>query len=230
MTLPILLTRVVQNGYTDNDLLPVCWIVGSLTPPGGCFFAMRTIVLVDGQNLYHLAKAAWGPGGNYDWPSYDVDKLARTLVGLQSGRTLQEIRFYTGVPDQRASALWNAFWRNKTAYLRRQGISVYLGTISAGGQEKGVDVSLALDLVQATHDQAYDAAIIVSQDADFGPAVGLAKRVAHSQNRQLIFESAFPYAAGKVAPRGVPGTTWVRIDQAIYDSCFDPRNYRPRKT
>ena len=187
---------------------------------------MRTIVLIDGQNLYYLAKAAWGPGGTYDWPSYDVDKLARTLVALHSGRTVQDIRFYTGVPEQHV----NAFWRNKAAYLTRQGISVYMGKINAGGQEKGVDVSLALDLVRATYDQEYDVAIIVSQDADFGPAVRLAKRVAQSQNRQLTFESAFPYAAGKVARRGVPGTTWVHIDQATYDSCFDPRNYRPRKT
>ena len=191
---------------------------------------MRTIVLIDGQNLYYLAKAAWGPGGTYDWPSYDVDKLARTLVALHAGRTVQDIRFYTGVPEQHVNAFWNAFWRNKAAYLNRQGISVYMGKINAGGQEKGVDVSLALDLVRATYDQEYDVAIIVSQDADFGPAVRLAKRVAQSQNRQLTFESAFPYAAGKVARRGVPGTTWVHIDQATYDSCLDPHNYRPRKT
>ena len=191
---------------------------------------MRTLVLIDGQNLFHLAKAAWGPGGNYDWPSYDVDKLARALVALQPGRTLQEIRFYTGVPRQEVNAFWNAFWRNKTARLTWQGIVVYMGTVNAGGQEKGVDVSLALDLVSATYDQTYDAVIIVSQDSDFGPAVELAKRIAQSQGRQLTFESAFPYARGKVARRGVPGTTWVRIDQAAYDSCFDPRNYRPRKS
>ena len=191
---------------------------------------MRTLVLIDGQNLFHLAKAAWGPGGNYDWPSYDVDKLARTLVALQPGRTLQEIRFYTGVPRQEVNAFWNAFWRNKAARLVRQGITVYMGTVNVGGQEKGVDVSLALDLVSATYDQTYDAGIIVSQDSDFGPAVQLAKRIAQSQGRQLYFESAFPYAFGKVSRRGVPGTTWMHIDQATYDSCADPRNYRPRKT
>ena len=98
---------------------------------------MRTLVLIDGQNLYHLAKAAWGPGGNYDWPSYDVDKLARALVALQPGRTLQEIRFYTGVPRQEVNAFWNAFWRNKIARLTRQGIVVYMGSVNAGGAEKG---------------------------------------------------------------------------------------------
>ncbi len=56
------------------------WLVHTT---GRVFFAMRTLVLIDGQNLYHLAKTAWGPGGSYDWPSYDVDKLARALVRLQ---------------------------------------------------------------------------------------------------------------------------------------------------
>ena len=48
---------------------------------GGCFF-MRTIVLIDGQNLYHLARRAWasGPSSPYAWPSYDVEKLASLLV------------------------------------------------------------------------------------------------------------------------------------------------------
>lgn len=98
-----------------------------------------------------------------------------------------------------------------------------------GGQEKGVNVSLALDLVQATHEQHYDAAIIVSQDWDFGPAVHLAKMVARAQGRQLVFESAFPFGPGSSSRRGVPGTTWVRIDQATYDACRDSRDYRPRR-
>ena len=92
-----------------------------------------------------------------------------------------------------------------------------------------MDVSLALDLVSATYDQAYDAVIIVSQDSDFGPAVKLAKRVAQVQGRQLTFESAFPYARGRVSRRGVPGTTWVHIEQATYDSCLDTRNYRTQR-
>ena len=38
---------------------------------------MRTIGLIDGQNLYHLAKIAWAPvpvpgSSPYSWPSYGV--------------------------------------------------------------------------------------------------------------------------------------------------------------
>ena len=198
---------------------------------------MRTIVLIDGQNLYHLARIAWAsqPSGTsppYAWPSYDVEKLAHTLVSRIAGRTLAETRFYTGVPDPAAGPsqrFWHGFWSNKLRYLRSRGTYVYRGRVSTGGQEKGVDVSLALDLVRATYEQRYDAAIIVSQDWDFGPAVRLAKEIARSQNRSNVYESAFPVGPGSVSRRGVPGTTWVPIDKATYDACHDPTDYRPRE-
>lgn len=80
------------------------------------------------------------------------------------------------------------------------------------GKKKGVDVSLALDLVQATYEQRYDAAIIVSQDWDFDPAVRLAKKIAKAHGRRLEFESCFPLGPGSHSRRGVLGTTWVPID------------------
>ncbi|MFC1962769.1 hypothetical protein ACFLWB_02085, partial [Chloroflexota bacterium] len=65
---------------------------------------MRTIVLFDGQNLYHGAKEAWRPQpaigpSRYTWPCYDVEKLANVMVSRLPGRTLAQIRFYTAVPD-----------------------------------------------------------------------------------------------------------------------------------
>ena len=192
---------------------------------------MRTIVFVDGQNLYHLARVAWpSPSSSpYAWPSYDVEKLAHALTSKSPSRVLTEIRFYTGVPDPAAGSsqrFWHGFWSNKIRYLRSRGVYVYRGRVNTGGQEKGVDVSLALDLVQATYDQRYEAAIIVSQDSDFGPAVRLAKQIAKAQSRELTFESHFPFGSGSHSRRGVPGTVWLPIDQTTYDNCLDPRDYR----
>lgn len=200
---------------------------------------MRALVLFDGQNLHHLAKLAWGssPGdalSPYLWPSYDVTKLAQALVARIPGRTLAEIRFYTGVPDPGVGLrqkFWHEFWNNKLRQMRNRGIYVYQGSVNVAGQEKGVDVSLAIDLVQATYEQRYEVAIIVSQDTDFGPAVRLAKTIARNQGRQLAYESAFPVGPGSRSQRGVgvPGTLWVPIDQATYDACLDPADYRPKR-
>ena len=115
----------------------------------------------------------YGPGSPYNWPSYDVVSLAQALVSRVPGRTLTEVRFYTGVPSQSRYA----FWHNKLRILQRQGVYIYRCRLSSNGQnvqEKGVDVSMAIDLVQAAHHQSYDLVIIVSQDSDLAPAVSLA--------------------------------------------------------
>ena len=202
---------------------------------GGCFFVMRTIVFFDGQNLFRSAKGTWGPSQSnpsspYDWPSYDVEKLAQLLVSLTPGRTLEETRFYTGVHNRKVNHDQYWFWTNKLDHLEAQGIYVYRGRVS-NDQEKGADVSLAIDLIQATYEKRYDVAIIVSKDSDFGPAVELAKAIAKSQGRELVFQSAFPVAPNtpKKKRRGVPGTQWVPIDRATYDACRDWNEYRPPK-
>lgn len=193
---------------------------------------LRTVVLIDGQNLYHLAKDAWAPDpakgpSPYSWPSYDVEKLAQWLVSRKPNRVLSGIRFYTGVPNPRIGdkeRMWHGFWTNKLRGMTNRGIHVYRGRINPGGQEKGVDVSLAIDLIRLTYERAYDVAVIVSQDWDFGPAVLLAKKIATEQGRLVGVESAFPRLDPK--QRGVPGTEWTFIDKATYDACRDPRDYR----
>jgi len=206
----------------------------SAVSPGGCIFIqMRTIVFIDGQNLYHLAKEAFGCGGTgpviYSYPSYDVERLAKRLTNAKSGRILTQIRFYTGVPNPDVGddeERWHTFWTNKLRYIKNQGIYVYKGRINSSRQEKGVDVSLAIDLIDLTYQVKYDLAIIVSQDWDFGPAVRLAKVIARGQGRIIEFESCFPYGTGSTSARGIPGTTWIKIDQSLYDLCIDLNDYR----
>ncbi len=196
---------------------------------------LRTVVFFDGQNLYRGAKDAWSsslaqPGSRYSYPSYDVEKLADYLVKQVADRVLTEIRFYTGVPDPNRGQMdkfWHGFWSNKLRYLGSKGIYVYKGRVNQSGHEKGVDVSIATDLVRLTYEQKYEVAILVTQDWDFGPAVRLVKEIARGQGRTLYFESAFPYNPSGKSKRGVPGTKWVYIDKATYDSCYDPTDYRP---
>lgn len=194
---------------------------------------LKTIVFFDGQNLYHGAKDAWSPrphvgGSPYGWPSYDVEALAKALVEREPNRILSEIRFYTGVLDPYRNYFWHQFWNNKLRYLSSKKIYVYRGRVNPGGQEKGVDVSLAIDLIWLTYEKKYDLAIIVSQDWDFGAAVALAKKIAKDQKRFLYFESAFIYEQYVTkSGRGVPGTQWIHINKVLYDSCRDPVDYRP---
>ena len=174
---------------------------------------MRTIVFFDGHNFSALRKTHGDLRAPYDHPSYDVELLAQRLVSLTSGRTLQEIWFYTGVyrRDQDWERHW--FWTNKLDHLETQGIHVYRGRVRGGLNEtkqgKGVDVSLAIDLIQATHEQRYDAAVILSKDSDFGPAVLLSKQIAaRPGSRYQRFLYSVATATATSAPIG--GKTALR--------------------
>jgi len=155
-----------------------------------------------------------------------VEKLATALASKTLGRTIAQIRFYTGVPTSKQDSFWHYFWKNKLGYLESQGIVVYKGRINESQQEKGVDVKLAVDLIHLTYEKQYEVAIIVSQDRDFTPAIRLAKEIATDQSRQLVFESHFPVGPGSISKRGIPGTIWLPIDQTTYDACYDPQDYR----
>jgi len=79
----------------------------------------RAIAFVDGQNLFHNVRNAFG----YTYPNYDVQKLAQTICAPR-GWTLERVQFYTGVPSATDNAFWHAFWANKLAMMGRRGVAV----------------------------------------------------------------------------------------------------------
>lgn len=50
----------------------------------------RAIAFVDGQNLFHHVRSAFG----YTFPNYDVQRLARAVC-IAKGWKLQRVHFYT---------------------------------------------------------------------------------------------------------------------------------------
>jgi len=143
----------------------------------------RAVFFVDGQNLFHAAKQAFG----YRWPNYDARALAARICGSRHW-TLAQTRFYTGVPEVSDDPFWNHFWHAKFAAMgrtprvhifwrslryRNQTVRLPDGTDHTFlvGQEKGIDVRLALDLVRLAQACLYDVGVIVSQDQDLTEAV-----------------------------------------------------------
>jgi uncharacterized LabA/DUF88 family protein len=137
----------------------------------------RAVVFVDGQNLFHAAREAFG----YTYPNYDIVALGRAICGAQSW-TPGEIRFYTGIPDRNDDARWHQFWTAKLAVMGRQGVRVFARTLRyrnwtvlllygtehtfLAGEEKGIDVRIALDIIGMAHRRECDVAVILSQDQD----------------------------------------------------------------
>ena len=93
-------------------------------------------------------------------------------------------------------------------------------------QEKGIDLRLGLDVVGMAYRGELDVAVIFSQDQDFVEVAEEIRKIARSQGRWLKIVSAFPSGPRATARRGIDKTDWFRMDQAFYDACLDPRDYR----
>lgn len=200
----------------------------------------RTIAFVDGQNLFHAAREAFG----YTYPSYDPKRLAEEICAAQ-GWHLQQVRFHTGVPDTRDNAFWNHFWTAKLAQLGREGVWTYSRPLSYQnktvplpdgtqhtylvGHEKGIDVRIAIDVVSFASEEIFDVALLFSQDQDLSELAREIRRIARRDQRWIKLASAFPVSPTYHNRRGINGTDWLQIDRATYDRCLDPRDYRPKR-
>ena len=195
----------------------------------------RAVAFFDGQNLFHAVKAAFG----YSYPNFDPGRLAEAAC-LSKGWHLVQSRFYTGVPAASASPVWHRFWTGKLNAMRKAGIVVQSrplryrwqepevpgGAGTLVGQEKGVDVRIAIDVIRMAHHREYDVAVIFSQDQDLSEAAKEIREIAREQSRWIKVASAFPAGEAARSPRGIDRTDWVPFHRIAYDACLDLTAYR----
>lgn len=197
----------------------------------------RAIAFVDGQNLFHGAREAFG----YTFPNYDVTKLSDAIC-TEQGWNLARVHFYTGVPDPADDPAWSKFWAGKGATMGRQGVVVFTRRLRyrnksvripgggkftfLAGEEKGIDVRLALDVIRLGHRKEYDVALVFSQDQDLSEVADEIRVIATEQKRWIKIVSAFPYSPASRNTRGINNTDWYKIDRKMYDACIDPWDYR----
>jgi uncharacterized LabA/DUF88 family protein len=156
----------------------------------------RVLVFIDGQNVLQEARRLYGYG------------FGHPLVLAQSvldGRTLQGVRYYSGIHLPRKRPDLHAASERRHALMRKVGVTVVTRPLryrwewgfdpdlvpdpyeNRGKQEtvnvepyerpreKGIDLSLALDVVDLALDGMMDVAVIVSSDNDLTEAA----RVVH---------------------------------------------------
>jgi hypothetical protein len=149
------------------------------------------------------------------------------------------------VPAEADNAFWNHFWSAKLLAMSRAGTWVFPRSLRyrnktvplPGGQshtflvgeEKGIDVRIAIDVIRLAARNEYDVAVIFSQDQDLSEAADEVRLIARERGRWIKLASAFPFSPTTRNTRGINKTDWLRIDRATYDQCRDPRDYRPRR-
>ncbi len=157
----------------------------------------RVAIFIDGSNFYHALRRTFGKA------SIRFDLLAEKLVNRTSGRKLLRIHYYTAAYDNNSDE-YRKQQRFLDALKRTPYLSLSLGRLeprpvvwnelTPGKQkeiegllghplqqvtlvEKGVDVQLAVDMVELAVDNTYDVAVLISGDGDFAPAVELVKKL-----------------------------------------------------
>lgn len=200
----------------------------------------HAIAFIDGQNLFHHAKSAFG----HEHPNYDPQKLHAEIC-RQNDWKPSLVRFYTGVHTFEHDELWSGYWSNRVLRMKRAGVVVTTrplryypkfvtasdGTVTETtlSQEKGIDVRIALDIVRLARTKQFDVGVIYSQDQDLAEVADEVKEISQQQDRWIKLVSAFPHGNFATSARGVNGTDWVQIDQTTYDACLDTYDYRPKK-
>ena len=144
--------------------------------------ASRVALFFDNQNVYKCAREAFeAPHALASAGQISPRALADLIVarslppGAVDPRVLAEVRVYTGRPSQKQDSKGYAAARRQAAAMEKDGVIVVARTLRTkpgrAPQEKGVDVSLAIDFVSGAIDGTYDVGIIFSADTDLVPAL-----------------------------------------------------------
>ena len=72
-------------------------------------------------------------------------------------------------------------------------------------------------------------ALVFSQDQDLSEVADEIRTIAKREQRWIKMASAFPISPTSRNRRGINGTDWIKMDRALYDSCIDPIDYRPKR-
>lgn len=125
------------------------------------------MIFIDGSNFYHSLRK------NFNTTKIDFEKFCNHLT--KNGDLI--IIFYYTAPvhqkDDPAAYQSQQKFLSKLNYVKR--MKIFLGRLEKRGNnhkvEKGVDVKLVVDLLKNAFENKFDRAILVSNDADFVPAI-----------------------------------------------------------
>lgn len=139
----------------------------------------RVAVFIDGANLLH--------GLAQDFGRIDID--FEVLVNkLCNARMLTRVYYYAALPDQqRDPERYTKQQKFLNALSRKPYFQVVLGRLESRPSgiyvEKGVDIALAIDLLDLAYHNTFETAVLITGDGDFSRAVEIIQRMGkHVEN------------------------------------------------
>ncbi len=199
----------------------------------------RIVVFLDYQNVYRRARGAFHDEVNDPAVNGQINPLALAQLIASRGavtRDLKQVRVYRGRPDSaKQPDSYGANLRQCQAWEQLSGtVNVITRTLryplnwpTERAQEKGIDVSLAVDFVVMAVSGEYDVGVIMSTDTDLKPAL----------EAVTTLRGVNAYPRCEVAAWSVPGghsrriainaaNVWCHwLNKQDYDSVADVTDY-----
>lgn len=201
----------------------------------------RVIVFIDYENTYWAARTAFHAGAHRSGRLGHVDPMRlSSLINAKAPnpRTLVEVRVYRGMPSPLLDSVGYRAWRSQASRWEKSGATVVSRVLrypvgwlkSLPGerpQEKGIDVALALDVIDLAHRGAFDVAVIVSIDSDILPAIEMLQRMRAATGSPRVEVAAWRPLGGFVPRLRTQGrNTWCHwLHEADYRKVQDLTDY-----
>lgn len=139
----------------------------------------RVVVFIDYQNVYRGARECFGLDQDpHTEGQVDPVKVAQVIAaaGLP-GRELHQVRVYRGIPDsERDPKGYGAARRQTSCWAGHPLVKVITRPLrypfdypASPAEEKGIDVSLAVDFVVMAVRGEYEVGVLMSTDTDLKP-------------------------------------------------------------
>ena len=195
----------------------------------------RVVVFVDYQNVYMSAHQAFypAPAAIPHWEG-QVDPLALGRLIVERGifeRTLAGVHIYRGIPSSTkdpkgygACMRQIAFWsRSVEVQVVARPLRYPYGWPSEKPEEKGIDVSIAVDFVLMAARGDYDVGILMSADTDLKPALEAVVSLGAARVEVAAWSSQYGHSR-RLAIKG--RRLWCHwLDDSEYRRVKDTRDY-----
>lgn len=190
------------------------------------------MVFVDYQNVYMGARSAFRPDA-----SHHVDGQIRPLpLGLRlrgDGRVLQGVRVYRGFPSEHHDPKgYSACQRQVARWNQTESVTAITRSLNyrrpQTPREKGIDVSIAVDMVAMAVRGELDVAVLFSGDTDLLPAAEFI--AAHLGPASIELAAWQPSSAEPARPLRLKGrdTTTHLLNEQLYEAVHDDTDYLRR--
>ena len=208
----------------------------------GPMSSTRVVVFIDYQNVYHCARELFygseriPPSTGNVYPLEYGKMLCDLGLEKDPNRVLTGVRVYRGqpVPGKGHEKVCRSFDRQVAQWRKTPDVEVstrplryYPAVNETGeeyqrGEEKGVDVMMALDIAIGATKGSYDVAIVATADTDFLPAVEHALAVRKRVETATWWAPKSPRGQLKVPNRNI----WNHnLDKSKFDSVRDDTDY-----